>query len=340
MTKRVSASELAGTGRRMTMDDLAELAGVSKITVSRALKDSALVRAPVREQIQQLARTHGYRLNTAARNLRLRRNHSVTVVINMTPTADRTMSDPIFLGLVGGLLQCLTAANYRLVLTTADQVLASGDHDSDGIIFLGQGTDDTLLGQVSEMGLPFVVWGARRATDGDWITIGSDNRRGGALIGQHLAALGRRDVLFLGDQEHQEVADRLTGLEQGGGATMRVTARACEFGMLAGRAAVDAAIEGGWRGDAIVGASDMIALGAMDALIARNIAIPDDMVVIGYDGIPAAANAAIPLTTVRQDWQRAGELLGETMLAWVEGTQPNPETLPVELIVRASTQAD
>ena len=321
----------------MTMDDLAALAGVSKITISRALKDSALVRAPVREQIQQLARQHGYRLNTAARNLRLRRNHSITVVINMVPTADRTMSDPIFLGLVGGLLQCLTDANYRLILTTSDQLLASGDDDADGIIFLGQGTDDSLLRQVSEKGLPFVVWGARRPDDGDWITIGSDNRGGGAMIGRHLADLGRRDVLFLGDRAHQEVADRLIGLEQGSGSGIRITTRSCEFGMLAGRAAAEAAIESGWRGDAIVGASDMIALGAMDSVIARGMSVPDQVAVVGYDGIPAAANAAIPLTTVRQDWERAGALLGNTMLGWIGGSAVVSEPLPVELIIRAST---
>jgi DNA-binding LacI/PurR family transcriptional regulator len=321
----------------MTMDDLAELAGVSKITVSRALKDSALVRAPVREQIQELARTHGYRLNTAARNLRLRRNHSITVVINMTPTADRTMADPFFLGLVGGLLQSLTTAGYRLVLTTSDQLLASGDNDTDGVIFLGQGTDDTLLQQVSDTGLPFVVWGARRPSDGDWLTIGSDNQRGGALIADHLADLGRKDILFLGDSAHQEVADRLSGLSSGAVGRMHITTRSCEFGMQAGRAAVEAALDAGWRGDAIVGASDMIALGALDALRVRGVAVPRDIAVVGYDGIPAAANAAIPLTTVHQDWEHAGELLGSKMLAWTEGARPAPETLPVELIVRAST---
>jgi len=86
------------------MRDLAALAGVSKITISRALQDSPLVRVSVREQIQELARAHGYRLNTAARSLRLRRNNSITVVFEMTPTADRTMSDPIILTALGGLL--------------------------------------------------------------------------------------------------------------------------------------------------------------------------------------------------------------------------------------------
>jgi DNA-binding LacI/PurR family transcriptional regulator len=320
----------------MTMDDLADLAGVSKITVSRALKDSDLVRAPVREMIQELARTHGYRLNTAARNLRLQRNHSITVVINMTPTADRTMSDPVFLGLVGGLLEVATPAGYRLVLTTSDQLLASGDDAADGIIFLGQGTDDEPLRRVSHMGVPFVVWGARRPSDGDWLTIGSDNQRGGMLIGEHLTSLGRKDALFLGNREYQEVADRFAGLASGI-ATARISVHGCEFGMAAGEGAVLDAIQGGWKGDAVVGASDTIALGAIRALTGLGIAVPTDVAVAGYDGIPASAFSPIPLTTVRQDWEIAGNLLGRTLLTWLEEGRPDPEMLPVELIIRAST---
>jgi DNA-binding LacI/PurR family transcriptional regulator len=130
------------------------------------------------------------------------------------------------------------------------------------------------------------------------------------------------------------------GLEQGAGGATRITTRSCEFGMLAGRNAAEAAIEAGWRGDAIVGASDMIALGAMDSVIARGMTIPGQVAVVGYDGIPAAANATIPLTTVRQDWERAGALLGDTMLGWIDGAPATPEPLPVELIARASTHSD
>ena len=144
------------------MDDLATLAGVSKITISRALKDSPLVRASVRQRIQELARTHGYRLNTAARNLRLRRNHSITAVIEMTPNADRTMSDPIILAALGGLLQVATGAGYRIILTTLAQMLQSSHDDSDGIILLGQGTNPEALDRLSELGLPLVVWGTPR----------------------------------------------------------------------------------------------------------------------------------------------------------------------------------
>ena len=72
-----------------TMADLAELAGLSKITVSRALSDSPLVNLETRERIQALARQHGYKLNINARNLRLRRSHTVAVIVEMKPSTDR-----------------------------------------------------------------------------------------------------------------------------------------------------------------------------------------------------------------------------------------------------------
>ncbi len=74
----------------LTMADLAELAGVSKITVSRALSESPLVNVETRERVQALARKHGYKLNVSARNLRLRRSHTVAVIVEMKPSSGRT----------------------------------------------------------------------------------------------------------------------------------------------------------------------------------------------------------------------------------------------------------
>ena len=71
----------------MTMEDLAALAGVSKITVSRALRDSPLVRESVRERIKALSFEHGYRVNAAARSLRTRRAHSITAAMETAGTS-------------------------------------------------------------------------------------------------------------------------------------------------------------------------------------------------------------------------------------------------------------
>jgi DNA-binding LacI/PurR family transcriptional regulator len=83
----------------------AQLAGVSKITVSRALRDSPLVTPETREKVRALAEQHGYRLNVSARNLRMGRSYSVAVVVEMTPVRGRPMSDPYPLELLGGITQ-------------------------------------------------------------------------------------------------------------------------------------------------------------------------------------------------------------------------------------------
>jgi len=76
----------AGPAGRLTMADLAELAQVSKITVSRALRDSPTVKPDTRAKIQALAKEHGYKLNLSARSLRLQRSNTVAVVVEMKPS--------------------------------------------------------------------------------------------------------------------------------------------------------------------------------------------------------------------------------------------------------------
>jgi len=320
------------------MDELAAIAGVSKITISRALADSELVRPAVRDRIKTIAREHGYRLNTAARNLRLRRHHSITAAIEMTPSADRTMSDPIILAGLGGLLQVMTSAGYRVILTTLAQLLHSSLDDTDGIILLGQGTEQQAINTLAQAGLPLVVWGAPRGDDTRWLTVGSDNREGGRLLGEHLLSIGRRRLLFLGNVAHPEVAERRAGLGNAyQGLDVEIRSEACNFNLTAGERAIEEALRAGWRGDAVVCASDTIALGVLAALRQAGITAPDDIAVTGYDDIPAAATAIVPLTSVRQDWERAGALLGAKLLAWIEGEIPTREQLPVRLVPRAST---
>src|SRR3546814_16374143 len=92
--QRAKTSASAIPRGRLTMADLARLAGVSKITVSRAMGDSALVNPNTRARVRELARQHGYALNVTARNLRLRRSHTVAVIVEMAPTPERPMSGP------------------------------------------------------------------------------------------------------------------------------------------------------------------------------------------------------------------------------------------------------
>lgn len=325
---------------RPTMAAIAELAGVSKITVSRALRGSELVRPEVRERVAEVARAAGYRINVAARSLRTRRSRTVAVVVEQMIAGDRPIADPVLMLLLGGLLEVLTPADHAMLVTTREHFLGSLGIAADGVIMVGQGKGGSRGEEVAAVGLPMVTWGA--ADGEDATVIGSDNRLGGRLVAEHLVATGRRRILFLGDAAHPEVARRLDGVRDvlAASEAMLMGVVGCEFSRQGGAHAIAAALDQGQAFDAVVAVSDYIAAGACDTLIARDLTIPGDVAVTGFDDISVAANHRPPITSVRQDWGAGGRALAEALLAMLGEREPVPAAmLPVELVVRGSTAA-
>lgn len=330
----------AGGTDRPTMETLAEIAGVSKITVSRALRGSELVRPELREKIVGIARDAGYRMNVAARALRTRRSQTIAFVIEKLIAGDRPISDPLLLAMMGGLLETLTPAGQAILVTTSDHFLDSPAIDADGIVMIGQGPGGERAKQIAASGLPMVLWGAPLADSGVAV-IGSNNRQGGELAARHLVDIGRQQLLFLGDSDHPEVAARLEGVRDVLAATSAalVGRISCEFSRATGATAIEQALRDGIRFDAVVAASDFIAAGACDALLQHGLRVPEDVAITGFDDIAVAANNRPSLTSIRQDWASAGRLLGEAILSLVAGDPDYevPGPLPVELIVRQSS---
>ncbi|EZP50033.1 substrate-binding domain-containing protein [Sphingomonas sp. RIT328] len=322
------------------MATIADLAGVSKITVSRALSGSELVRPELRERIVEVAREAGYRMNVAARALRTRRSRTIALVIERLVAGDRPISDPLILAIIGGLLETLTPAGQAMLVTSSDHFLDGQVVDADGIVMVGQGVGGERARIVAAQGLPMVAWGERLPNSG-MVVIGSDNRSGGRLSARHLVDTGRRRLIFLGDGDHPEVAARLEGVRDVVATTPAMIAAVvpCDFSRLEGAAAVRRLLSDGLAFDGIIAASDFIAAGAADALLEAGRRVPEDVAVTGFDDIAVAANNRPRLTSIRQDWSQAGRMLGEAVLALIERPDDfaSPDLLPVELIVREST---
>jgi DNA-binding LacI/PurR family transcriptional regulator len=321
------------------MERVAALAGVSKITVSRALRGSELVRPEVRERVARIAGEIGYRVNVAARSLRTRRSQTIAVVIEQLDRGDRPIADPLLLSLIGGLLEALAPAGYAMVLTTHEHYLAASAMGADGVVMVGEGEGGHRLAQIEAFGLPMVAWG--EPVSGVKIpVIGSANTAGGRLAAEHLVAIGRNRLLFLGDDQHPEVAARLAGCREvlAASAAMLVGAIPCAFTAEAGAAAVASAIEAGIAFDAIFAASDYIAAGACDELVARGREVPGDVAVVGFDDAPIASGHRPALSSIRQDGAAAGRALGRAIVGLVEETGAEfARQLPVELVVRESS---
>jgi DNA-binding LacI/PurR family transcriptional regulator len=324
-------------GSNLTMDELAKLAGVSKITVSRALRGGFAVNKETRDRIFALAKEHGYRLNQAARNLRLDRSHTVGVIVEMSPSFDRPMSDPYPLELLGGISQTLTSRGYSLLLTTMAGKDSIAFQGAEGIILLGQGINDEAVKALQPVLAPLVVWGAPHE-GADYCIVGSDNYHGGQIAAERLIDLGRRRLVFLGDTRHAEVEARFRGFsntakERGANIVASIPS---PFTFTGGLEAAQSLVGQGVAFDGVLGSNDLLTMGFVRALIEANMTVPSQVSVIGYDDTPLAATFSPALSSVHQNWRNGGILLAQKVLQLINGESAASEVMQTSLTLRAT----
>jgi DNA-binding LacI/PurR family transcriptional regulator len=198
------------------LQDLADLAGVSRATASRALNDNPVISSKTREKLQALASKHGYSINQKARNFRLRRTNVIAVVFMLDIESEQHMSDPFFLDMLGGIADALAEHNYDLLLAHAPikDVLELSEsrvvQQSDGTIFVGQAEQHDKLKELASRETNMVVWGFP-VEDKNYVVVGGDNFSGGFKATSHLLRLGRRRVAFFGSIDNPENAARYEG---------------------------------------------------------------------------------------------------------------------------------
>lgn len=329
------------------MADIAKLAGVAASTVSRALAGSPLVAKKKREEIVKLARDRGYVVNTAARNFRLRRTETISVVIPLGHEASQPLSDPFFVEILGYLADEITQRGYGMflqkILPPMDDWLGRliAARRSDGIIVIGQSTEHKALEAAAAAYRPLVVWGGH-TTKQSYCTVGTDNVAGARAAVEHLIQLGRRRIAFVGAQTAPEIRLRYQGYRQAlrrGGTLEAQRIVGAHLTPYAAYEAMRAFIDGKAKFDAIFAASDVMAISSIRALTAAGIRVPADVAVVGYDDIILAAQTNPPLTTVRQDLKRGAETLVDLVLRRISGEDTPSATMPAELIIRESCGA-
>lgn len=327
------------------LEDIAALAGVSIATASRALNDNPAVNARTKQLIWKLAREHDYPFRRSMPAGPIGAAGTIALVVPRPQGRESQLDDPFFLELVAGISDAARERGCDLLVshftpTSFDDLsVAMTTSRADGVIFLGQSSLHHPLNRLAENEARFAVWGAQ-LPDQSYCSIGSDNLAGGRRAALHLARLGRRRIVFLGDTEAPEVAQRFRGyqdaLEQAGLALDAELVVPARFTVELAKAPVDALIARGVAFDGIVAASDLIALGAVRALLGAGRSVPGDVSVIGYDDVPFARYSRPALTTIRQDTARAGRLLVSKLLDAAAGGDMRSERIPTELIVRES----
>lgn len=329
------------------MADIARLAGVSVSTVSRALAGSTLVNDATRGRVVELARSLNYSVNVAAKNLRLKQNTTVSVVVPFDPESRQHLSDPFFLSLIGSLADALTERGFEMLLSRVDASrldLAAQSYDTGraaGLILVGQWHHHDQLNELAVRGVPLVVWGGQLPSQ-VYATVGSDNVQGGALATAHLLSLGARRIAFFGDWELPEIALRHQGYLQAHAAAgvkpLARLSRPSPFVEQAIERDAESLLASGLAFDAVFAASDLMAMTVIRTLRRMGRRVPEDVLVAGYDDIPLARHFHPPLTTVCQPIEAAGRALVEELLAQLGGARPQSRLLETTLQVRDSSQ--
>ena len=334
---------MISTSPASTLAELAQLAGVTAATVSRALAGNPAIAKATRTRIQALAREHGFQVNQAARNLRLKRTGAIGVVLPLGHEADQHLSDPFFMTLLGPLADAIANRGHDLLLSRVipkddrwlDAVVDSGRVD--GVILIGQSNQIDAIERVAARYRPMVVWGADTHSQAQ-ITVGTDNVAGGRMAAEHLLAQGRTRLAFFGNIEVPEFAARYAGFEQAlrGAGMGPATLVPLHLTGEASYSAITDYLAGNPSPDGIVAASDVIAMSALRALAANSKRVPQDVGVVGYDDVQLAQYTTPSLTTIRQDVGTGAATMVDLLFRRMGGAEVQSVVMAPELVLRDS----
>jgi LacI family transcriptional regulator len=326
----------------VTLEMVARAAGVSPSTVSRILNGTATVSPAKQQAVDAAIAALGFQPNPVARGLAGGRTLSIGVVT-------QTISSPFYGEALHGIEDELERAGYIPLFVSGhwheaeerkalDALLS---RRVDGVIVLaGRLPNSALLGYAKKT--PMVVVG-RSLKGPQLVSLGFDNRQGALLATRHLIECGHTRIAFIaGDRAHEDAIEREAGyrlaLEQAGIAHDPALTMPGDYTEAGGLLAVNRLLESRLSFTAIFAANDQMAIGAALGLYRKNVRVPDDVSLVGFDDVAPAKFAIPPLTTIRQSVYEMGSQAALAMLGLLRGEAPAPVLPQPQLVPRESTR--
>ena len=336
-------AEEIGKAGKATLRDVARRAGVASSTISRYLNGSLELPSPTRSRVKAAIAELHYRPNALARSLQAGRSHILGLIVP-------DLSNPFFTSVADAAVAAAYREGYSILLCATGNdpkreahyanLLVAGQLD--GLIYLGAHRRNAALETMRRTELPIVIVDEEiESVAGGRLFV--DNRRGGYLATEHLLHLGHRDIAFIGGE-----ADLLTTVERRRGYEDAMLERGLtpqpnrivlgeyttEFGARAARELLTEVAPTG-----VFAASDVVAIGVLQAVRELGLTIPEDLSLVGFDDIPMAEMLAPPLTTIWQPAQDLGETAVLMLVRHVRDRAPLiRDTLGVRLRIRGSTR--
>jgi LacI family transcriptional regulator len=331
---------------RVTIREIADLAGVSVATVSRVMNGRDDVAPETRELVQKIVREHGYTTNRTARGLSAGRTGLIGATVPLVHPA-------YFSFILSGAAEALYERDMRLVLCPTQhehdrevsllERMMHGTTDG-GLLILPQESAEELE-LLLEHGYRFVVVDPLLPLNDRIPAVSAAHSAGADIAVKHLLSLGHRRVAAItGPRGWIATEERLRGFHAALGAAGILAApelvvESPQFEIDSGRVAARTLLDLDEPPTAIFAFNDNIAIGALQAARERGVGVPDDLSVVGFDDVEAAEIVTPMLTTVRQPLAEMGRMAVSLLERLIEGQRI--EALHVELrtqlVVRAST---
>ncbi len=326
-----------------SVKDVAERAGVSLGTVSNVLNRPDKVSEATREVVLAAIAELGFVRNSQAAQLRAGTSRSLGLVV-------LDLANPFFHDIARGIEDVATELGYALVLCNSDEQAAREDRYLQlleeqrvrGMLITPVGPTSERLDALRRRGTPTVLVD-RHDPRVDCCSVAVDDVAGGELAGAHLLERGHRRIAYVtGPLSLRQCKDRLSGLRRavaGSGVVVdvvEVPALKARHGYEAARALFD----DGVAPTAVFCANDLLALGVLRAAVSTGRRVPEDIALLGYDDIEFAADAAVPLSSVRQPTLHIGRTAARLLVEECDHPESHAHQQIMfrpELVIREST---
>jgi len=332
----------------LTLEDIADMCGVSRSTVSRVINGDQNVSERTRQKVLDVIQQYNFQPNLAARGLAM--GHTRVLGLVIPKGVQAIFEEPFFAMLIRGVSTSCNSMDYSVMLWLAEpeyerrmitKILYNGL--ADGVIVASMLMDDAIVDNLRQNKLPFMLIGRHPAYD-KLSYLDVDNRGGACQAVLHLLRLGRRRIATItGPQNMIAGANRYQGyldaMRDRGIPVIPELVVEGDFTAFGGYACMQRLMP--YKPDAVFTASDNMAMAAIQVIQEHGLRVPEDIAVIGFDDIPQAGRFTPALTTVRQPITRMGAIAAETLIDMIEtgSSLPRQMILPAELVIRESCGA-
>lgn len=341
--------ELSMPGKRTTSLDVARVAGVSRSTVSLVLNQVPNIHIPeeTRQRIFEAARTLDYHPDALGRRLVTGKTSTVGLVLQQS--ANQVVSDAFLLQVMLGIEQILSPSGFHVLLKQIDPQDERGysylanENLVDGIILSGPRQDDHEIAHLIEKGFPCILMGQMPGNPLPYVDVNAVE--GAASAVRHLISLGHQRIGLITNASlkytsaQQRKQGYLRALSEANIPLDEGLIREGAYTAESGFEAMHHILKQPHPPTAVFVASDVVAIGAIQAIRQAGRRIPEDIAIAGFDDIPMAAYLNPPLTTIRLPAYRIGWAAGEQLVKWMTGVSIDQQgiLLDIELIIREST---